>query len=174
MAETQALMGIFQDIDRVVLALDRLRELGIAEGDLQVLSSRPYSPAILGRPTPKTRLPLIIVGGAILGFLVGVFLAYGSPNLYIIHVGDQAVVPGPPTAIVLYELTMIGIVLGTFVGMLWQSGFLFRDPQYHELALADGRIGVLVRCQPEQKDAVRAALEAEGAERVSEPERKAL
>jgi hypothetical protein len=174
MVEPITVMGLFQDIDRVAQVLERLRGLGLAEEDLQVLSSLPYSPAMLGRPAPRTRLPWIIVGGAILGFLAGLFLAFGSPNLYVIHVGGQPVVPGPPTAIVLYELTMIGIVLGTFVGLLWQSGFLFRDPRHHEPAVADGRIGVLVRCRPEQRDAVRAALEAEGAEKVGEPERKAL
>jgi hypothetical protein len=174
MAEPQTLMGIFQDVDRVVVALDRLRELGIAEGKMEVLSSVPYSPAILGRPVPKTRLPLLVPLSALAGLLLGAFLAFVTPYLYVVRVGFQPVIAEPPSVIVLYECTMLGLVLGTFGGLLWQAGLLFRDPQHHDPILTDGRIGVLVHCRPEQKDAVRAALETEGAEKVTEPERKAL
>lgn len=170
MAESIALMGLFQDIDRVVVVLDRLRALGIAEGKLEVHSSLPYSPEILGRPAPKTRLPLIVPLFALVGFLAGAFLAFVTPYLYVIHVGGQPVVPGPPSVIVLYECTMIGLILGAFGGTLWQGGMLFRDPQRHEPAITDGRIGVLVRCRPEQVPEVRAAFESEGAEKVTEPE----
>jgi len=174
MAEPIAVMGLFQDIDRVVVALDRLRALGIAEGKMEVLSSLPYSPEILGRPAPKTKLPLIIPLCALAGFLLGAFLAFVTPYLYVIQVGGQPVIPEPPSAIVLYECTMIGLILGTFGGLLWQGGLLFRTPQHHEPSITDGRIGVLVHCRPEQKDAVRAALEAEGAEKVTAPEQVLL
>jgi hypothetical protein len=174
MASTSTLMGIFQDVDRAVVALDRLRALGIAEGKMEVHSSLPYSAEILGRPAPKTRLPLIIPLFALAGFLAGAFLAFVTPYLYVIHVGGQAVTPGPPSVIVLYECTMIGLVLGTFGGLLWQGGFLFRDPQRHEPAITDGHIGVLVHCRPEQEAAVRAALESEGAEKITAPECAAL
>jgi hypothetical protein len=163
-------MGVFQDIDHVVVALDRLRALGIAEGKMEVHSSLPYSPEILGRPEPKTRLPLIIPLFALAGLLAGAFLAFVTPYLYVIHVGGQPVIPEPPSAIVLYECTMIGLILGTFGGMLWQGGMLFRDPQHHEPAITDGCIGVLVHCRPEQVQEVRAALESEGAEKITEPE----
>ena len=174
MAEPISVMGLFQDVDRAVVALDRLRALGIAEGKMEVHSSLPYSPAILGRPAPRTRLPLIIPLSALAGLLVGAFLAFVTPYLYIVSVGGQPVIPEPPTAIVLYECTMIGLILGTFGGLLWQGGFLFRSPQHHEPTISDGRIGVLVHCRPEQKDAVRTALESEGAEKVTEPECSAL
>ena len=108
-------MGRFRDVDRVADALEQLREFGISEEQVEVLSGLPFSAAILGLKHRKTILPLISVGSAVVGFGAGLFFTVVSPNLYVVRVGGQPVVPIPPTALLQFEFTMIFLILGTFL-----------------------------------------------------------
>lgn len=172
MAETTVLMGLFEDMEKAVATLDALRALGIPDAQIDLLSSLPYSHKILGRPPVKLRLPTVSVVMAAAGLLTGVFFAVVTPNLYVVRVGGQGVVPGPPTAIVLFELTMLFLIIGTFFGMLFLNNLPDHQLAYYDLPLTDGRIGVVIQCTPEQSEVARALLESEGAEHVHEPERR--
>ncbi len=175
MSDSTVLMGLFPDVDKTAAALDRLRALGIPEEDLSVLSGLPYSAEILGRPHVKSRLPRISLVSAAAGLLVGIFLAVVTPYLYVIRVGGQPVVPEPPTAIVLYELTMIFLILGTFGGLLFLNRVHERPAEdYYDPDLTAGRVGIVVRCPPGKAETVREFLQAEGAEKVDEAVRRPL
>jgi len=167
-------MGTFQDVERAAEALEELRTVGLADDDITVLSSIPYSHEILGRPHKTVKLPYVSLACAIVGLLVGIFYAGVSPNLYVIPVGGQPTVPGPPTAVLLYAFTMVFLIIGTFLGMLWLNGFPSFEPQYYEPKLYDGRIALILRCTAAQKEAARAVLESQQAENIHEPERRSL
>ena len=174
MGDSSVLMATFQDLDRTTDALDGLRGLGIADRDIELSSSVPYSAEMLGRPKRKTVLPIISLISAILGFGVGLFYTVGTPNLYPLMVGGQPFVPGPPTALLLYEFTMLFLLIGTFLGMLWINLFPSYGPQYYDRKLTDGRIALVLRCRPDQKEASRVVLEDQEAEDIGEPERRPL
>jgi hypothetical protein len=174
MQDATVLMGLFQDVGRVADTLDKLREVGLADDDITVLSSVPYSHEMLGRPHKTAILPYISLASAVAGLLVGIFYAGVTPNLYVIPVGGQPTVPAPPTAVLLYAFTMVFLIIGTFVGMLWLNGFPSFEPQYYDSKLPDGRIGLVLRCAPEHKEAARAVLEAQKAENIHEAKRRSL
>lgn len=173
--ETKArVMGSFTEIEPTVDALDALRGLGIADDQISVMSSLPYSTNILGRPSVRTRLPLISLVSAVLGLLAGIFFTVITPHLYIIRVGGQPIVPFPPTALLMYEFIMLLLIVGTFGGFLALNHFPSSEPQYYDPRLNDGRISILVECPADQRADAVAALEAHGAEDVHEPERREL
>lgn len=174
MADSIVLMGLFRDADPTAETLERLRRLGISDYDIAVLSSIPFPARVLGRPMVWERLPWISLAGAFVGFLVGIFLNAGTPLLYTIRVGGQAVIPIPPTLVLTYEFTMMGLIVSTFLGVLWESFFPSYGPKYYDRLLSHGRIGVVFRCPAEQEEAARAILQAQGAERVYRPERRPL
>jgi hypothetical protein len=174
MSNQAVLMGSFREIDPTVDTLDRLRELGISDGDISVLSGLPYSSEVLGRPHIRTWLPLISLTSALLGFLTGLFFTVMTPYLYIIRVGGQPIVPVPPTVLLLYEFTMLFLIVGTFGGFLVLNRFPSREAEYYDDRVNEGRISLLVRCADEQKEEARAILEAHGAEDIHEPERRKL
>ncbi len=171
---TKLVMGSFREIEPAVDALDHLRTLGISEERISVMSSLPYSPAILGRPSVRTRLPLISLVSALLGLVTGLFFTVITPNLYIIRVGGQPIVPFPPTALLLYEFIMLFLIVGTFGGFLVLNRFPSSKPQPYDDKLNDGRISILVHCPAERAADTAAALEGLGAEDVHEPERREL
>ncbi len=172
--DSMVLMGTFQDLDRAVEALDQLREVGLSDDDITVLSSVPLSHKILGRPHKLPKLPFISLIFAGLGLLVGVFYTTISPNLYVIRVGGQPIVPAPPTAVLLYEFAMLFLVVGTFIGMLWLNGFPALGPEYYDAKLTDGRIGLILHCLPDKHQAAQGILLQQGAENVHHPERRPL
>jgi hypothetical protein len=57
------------------------------------------------------------MGSAVAGLLAGLFLTIVVPRLYVIQVGNQPVSPVPTTALIVYEVIMLVMVLGTFLGI---------------------------------------------------------
>jgi hypothetical protein len=167
-------MGSFRDVEPTSDALDELRARGITDDEVTVLSSLPYSAKILGRPSVRTRLPRISLASALTGLLAGVFFTIITPYLYIIRVGGQPIAPFPPTFLLLYEFTMLLLILGTFGGFLVLNHFPTSEPEYYDPKLSDGRISLVIRCPADKKAEAVAALEAHGAEEIHEPERREL
>lgn len=174
MDESIVLLGLFRDPDTTAETLDKLRGMGITDHDIAVISSVPYPARVLGRPMVWERLPWISLSGAFVGFLIGVFLNAGTPLLYTIRVGGQPVIPIPPSLVLTYEFTMMGLIVSTFLGVLWESFFPSYGPKYYHRLLSHGRVGILFRCPAEKEAEARAMLEAQGAERVFKPERRPL
>ena len=174
MDESVVLMGLFTDVNPVADTLDKLREIGIGDHDISVVSGVPYPAHVLGRPMTWERLPLISLGGALFGFAIGIFLNAGTPMLYSIRVGGQPLIPIPPTAVLTYEFTMMGLIVATFLGVLWESVFPSYGPKYYDPAIAAGRIGVLFRCSPAQEVLARSILTEHGAESIQKPEQRPL
>jgi len=170
MTEETTVMGSFQDLDSAADTLDALRALGIADTDMTVLSSLPYSHKILGRPEIKTWLPFISMGSALAGLLVGAFFTIVTPHLYVIRVGGQPIVPVPTTAVLLFEFTMLFLVLGTFVGVVALNSLRQPGPAYDGPSLSDDRIGILLRSSGSQLEAAREVLLVHGAENVHVPQ----
>ena len=167
-------MGRFQDVSFAADTLDKLRQAGVEDDSIEVISGFPFSPEMLGRPHKTTILPAISLGSAALGFLVGLFMTVGTPNLYVAHVGGQPVVPIPPTALLQFEFTMIFLILGTFLGFLWLNLFPNLKPTLYDAKVSDGEIGLLVHCSAEQKEQVLAVLESQHALNIHEPEWRTL
>ena len=166
MADSIVLMGSFHKLERAADTLDQLRTLGVSDGDITVLSSLPYSAKALGRPEVKSRLSLVTMASAAAGLLIGLFFTVVTPYLYVIRVGGQPIVPTPTTALLLYEFTMLLLVLGTFVGVLALNNLPVSGPKYDGPALIDDRIGLLFRCPEEREESARAILESQGAQDV--------
>ena len=173
MSESVVVMGLLGELDAAVVALDRLREMGIADDDISVVSGMSYSAEALGRPQGRSRVPRLALAGVACGVLLGLFLTVATPHLYTIHVGGQAVVPGPPTAVLMFESVMVCLVLGTFLGMVGLNRETAQEQSFYTPAISNGQIGVVLHCGPAQEEAARAALVAAGAQIVEQTERRA-
>jgi hypothetical protein len=133
----------------------------------------PYSAEALGRPHARSRVPTLALIGAGVGVLLGLFLTVVTPHLYTLQVGGQEVVPGPPTAVLMYESIMLCLVLGTFLGMAGLNRETAGEQALYTPAISNGQIGVVLHCAPAQEEAARAALVAAGAEIIEQSERRA-
>lgn len=144
MAEYQVL-GLFEDVDPAANAIEALRKLGVSDRKISVLSAFPYTPKMLGRKHSHHRLMPIALTGALMGFMGAIFLTVIMPQLYPIVVGGRDIVNIPPSLIIMFELTMLGVIVGTFIGFLIEGGFPYFGPKLYDKRIAEGYIGVLAQ-----------------------------
>jgi len=170
------LLAVFPDLEPAANAIEQLRTLGVHDDCMNVISGVPVTEAMLGRPHQWTNVPRIAMGGAILGFSGGFFLAFISPYIYPypIQVSTQAFVPGPPSVVVLFELTMLGMLLSTFLGVFLDSFFPNYRPMKYVPEISDGKIAILVECPHADEKKITDALNKMGAESVKPAEAQHL
>jgi hypothetical protein len=178
MTESKAvdLLAVFPDLEPAANAIEHLRSIGVHDDCMNVISGIPVTEAMLGRPHQWTNVPRIAMGGAILGFGAGFFLAFITPYIYPypIQVSTQAFIPGPPSVVVLFELTMLGMLLSTFLGVFLDSFFPNYRPMKYVPEVSDGKIAILVECTHVEEQKVTDALKKMGAESVKPAEAQHL
>ena len=174
MPDSTMLLAVFEDIEPAANGIEKLHELGIADDQMNVISGIPIRPAILDRPSALTNVSRIGLTGAILGFLLGIFFIWGTPFLFPLHVGGQPVYPFPQLFIIVFEMTMLGLMGLSFLGMFVDSGFPSYTPKEYVPEISDGRIAVLFRCKSDEQKKFVDTLMKLGAESVKPAEARQL
>jgi hypothetical protein len=174
MAETKTLMALFEDIDPAADGIDKIRELGVSNDEMNVISGIPVTEPMLGRPHVWTNVPRLALGGSLAGFAIGLFLTVGTKFLYPISVGGQPFVSVPPTIVIVFEMTMLGLLISTFLGVFLDSYFPSYAPKEYVAEISDGKIAVIFDCPAEKEDQFIQELKALGAEDVVEAEAQQL
>jgi len=162
MAEVQ-LLGLFHEAASAAEALDQLRQLGVPDGKVTVMSGTPYTPEMLGRPKPRHGLGRITLTGSVLGLLGALFLTAGIFLLYQLNAGGQPLIPIPPSLIVFFEVTMLGTMGLTFVGLWIVNGFPNFRPHLYDKRITEGALGVVVTVDEALSGQAEAAMKACGA-----------
>jgi mono/diheme cytochrome c family protein len=157
------LLGLYRDLTPATDGVAALRQLGIANDRISVLSAFPYPLRALGRPRLRDRLALITAIGAAVGFLLGIFIMVGVANLYPLDVGGQPLVPGPPSIVIVYEFTLLSML--AFVFTAFALGI--RTPAYWSQAydprLTEDSFGILAGVSERQIEEAEDALRLSGA-----------
>jgi hypothetical protein len=174
MAERKTFLALFTDIDPAVEALDRMREHGISDDEMTVISGIPLTEHILGRPRVWSNVPRLALGGAFAGFLFGIFLAAGIPYLYPLKIGGQGLVSGAPTVVLLFEMTMLGLLASTFLGVFLDSAYPSFLPKEYIPEISDGKIAILYTITDDQETEIEDLLSSSGVESIAPAERHTL
>jgi hypothetical protein len=174
MDETAELIAVFQEPAETAEAIDALLGVGVADDQIVVMSGVPYPEGALGRHVEWTRLPYIVLAGALGGMLVGLFLAVITPHLYRLDVGGHPPVGFPPAAIIIFVFTMMATIISTFLGVLWEMNFPEFGPKAYDKRVTDGDLAVLVEFPDDLTDKVRELLERYGARDIRTPELETL
>jgi hypothetical protein len=170
MTETKNLLALFEDIDPAAEAIEKLRGMGIQDGDMNIISGVPVTEAMLGRPRQWSNVSRLALGGAVAGSLIGLFLAVGTTLLYKIPVGGQPFFPGAPDIVVFFEMTMLGMLVSTFLGVFLDSYFPSYRPKEYVPEISNGKIAVLFNCPAEKEEEFTTAMTNLGAQSVKPAE----
>lgn len=169
-------LALFKEdqINQASEAIASLRKLGIRDKEISIISGVPYSEKILGRPMSWTRVPLIAILGAGGGLVTAVTLAFGTVYLYPLRVGGQPLYAIPTSIVVIFELTMLGLMLSTFLGVFIETISPSFGPKGYHPKVSDGQIAILFECPQKLEQNVHQILSDLGAEIVHQSEVKNL
>jgi mono/diheme cytochrome c family protein len=162
MANTSVL-GLFHEATPTADAVDGLRQLGVPDEQITIMSGIPYREEMLGRPREPRPVGLIALVGAVIGLVAGLFLSVGIFLLYPLHQGGQPVVPIPPSLIIIFETTMLGTMWAAFFGLLGASRFPAMKAEAYDPRITEGHIGILATVPAAQVEEVASLLQANGA-----------
>jgi hypothetical protein len=168
------LLALFQDIDPAAEAIDKLHEMGVTDEKLNVISGIPVTHKMLGRPHPWTNVSRLALGGAVAGFITGLFLNFGTPLLYNVSVGGQYITPIPPGLIIVFEMTMLFALLATFLGVFLDSFFPNYGPMEYVPEISDGKIGLFFKVPQDDQQKFTEVMNQMGAESVIPTEARQL
>jgi mono/diheme cytochrome c family protein len=157
------LLGLFHDAGPTADAIEQLRELGVPDEKITVMSGVPYRADMLGRPRPKGKVGWIAVTGTGVGLATALILTLSSYLLYPIQQGGQPLIPVPPTLIILFEFTMLGTMWAAFIGLLLQNRFPKLQSQLYDPRITEGHIGVAAEVDSALAARVEQILTANGA-----------
>ncbi len=163
--QTAPVFALVDDIDTAARIIEDLQRIGVRDDQMEVMSGLPIDHAVLGRPKIPERMTIITPVGAVVGFITGVLATFGTVALYSVRVGGHGYFAIPPKIVIMYELTMLGIILSTFfAGTFWQSGLLPFRRKIYDPDVSDGRIGILISVTGDLRQRVLDVLQHWGAE----------
>jgi hypothetical protein len=174
MENALTLLALFTDIDPAAAAVDKLHELDIPDNRLDIISGIPISEHILGRPKVSSSIPRLAMGGAFIGMILALFLIFGIPELFPLHVGGQPLLPYPVLYIVTFELGMLGLMGTAFIGLFIAGRLPTYEPKIYVPEISDGKIAVVITCPPEKEEEIEKAMSSVGAEWVRKVEEKEI
>ncbi len=160
------LLGLFRDANAAADAGDALKGAGISENDYDFLTDSPYPEGAFGEREEKHRIYLFPFIGALLGLTSGVLLTSMTQFAYPLVTGGKPILSLPPMAIVTYEGTMLGAILFTVLGIMFESRLPKPKLGLYDNRITEGFIGVLVNTEEDQHNQVQELMTQAGAVEV--------
>jgi hypothetical protein len=142
------LMAFFKSEELFPPLLDHLRQCGISDDHMEIISSLPIEPPLLHR---HTRLPLYVIAilGGMVGIGLGIFLAGGTALLYPIPTGGKPHAAPMVIGLISFGTMMLAAIVCTFLAMTGRIVFVhpFFDLQ-HDSRIDEGMIGLAIEVKP--------------------------
>jgi len=167
MLKQKSIIGVYTDENAAADALDALSSAGYETNEYEILTGTPYPDGTFGEHEPKHTLyrwPLI---GAACGFIVGLMLTVGTQLAYPLVTGGKPVLGIPPMAIIMYEGTMLGAIIFTIIGILFESRLPRLFMGAYDTRITEGYIGITVTTSPERVEKAEEVLQNAGAQDIS-------
>ena len=157
------ILALYQDPNQAADAGDGLKSAGIPDTDYDFLTDAPYPEGAFGEREEKHRLYLFPFIGALLGLTSGILLTSMTQMAYPLVTGGKPILSLPPMAVVSYEGTMLGAILFTVLGIIFESRLPKLKMGLYDTRITEGYIGVLVQAEEDQHDRLSNVLTQAGA-----------
>lgn len=139
----RSLLGLYADADSAARAVTALRQAGVQQGDIEILTDTPYPEGAFGEQHVQHRLYVFPLIGAACGFAVGLLLTIGTQIDYPLVTGGKPILSIPPMFNVMYEGTMLGAIIFTVLGIIFESRLPWFGGTPYDPRISAGMIGVL-------------------------------
>ena len=135
----KAVYGLYADGQSAQQAVNRLRAAGLADRQITILSAQPMEDFEFGHIDKKNWLWWIACGGGLLGMAAAFGLTWLTEMSWPINVGGLPIYAWWPNLIIIFEMTMLGAILATVIGLAITAG-LGRGGGLYDPEVTDGSI----------------------------------
>ena len=160
------LLGLFQEPQQVADAMNELKGNEFAPENLDIYSGSPFPEGAFGEHDPGHRLFMFPLMGAIIGFSLGLLFTAGTQIAYPLITGGKPLLSIPPMTIIMYENTMLGAIIFTVLGVLFESRLPKRSLGLYDERITEGYIGIIVDCPQDKVAQAESLMKSAGAEEV--------
>jgi hypothetical protein len=157
----KAVYALYPDPTAAQRAVNGLREAGVADGDITIISAEPIERHELGHRDHETYMFWIAAGGGILGLAFATWLTRMTELSWPLNTGNMPIVAWWPNLIIMFELTMLGGIIAAVITLLVTGGLPNWKPTLYDPEVSDGKI--LVGVENPRSDSMPAIERALGA-----------
>ena len=162
-----AIYGLYNSPETAQRAVNGLRAAGVANADIQVMSSEPFEEYEFSHKDSATWMHWMAGLGGVVGLTGAYLLTTITQRSWPLKTSGMPIVAPWPNLIVMFEMTMLGAILATVLTLFVSAKLPRRLPRLYDPAVSDGYI--LVGVQRPASDltaSMTTALEAAGEGRV--------
>lgn len=163
----RSVLGLFTDENVAADALDSLKGEGYSSAEYEILTGTPYPEGTFGEEEPVHKLYRWPLMGAACGFIIGLLLTTGTQLAYPLVTGGKPILGIPPMAIIIYEGTMLGSIIFTVIGVIFESRLPRMFMGAYDTRITEGYIGVAVTTEEDRVGAAEEVLRQVGAEDIT-------
>ncbi len=144
-----AIYGLYDNPDAAQRAVDGLRAAGVADADIQVMSSEPFEEYEFGHKDSATWIHWIAGLGGVVGLTGSYLLTTITQQSWPLKTSGMPIVAPWPNLIVMFEMTMLGAILATVLTLFVSAKLPKRMPALYDPEVSNGYIlvGVQQACQ---------------------------
>ena len=162
----KSLYGLYASGQSAQEAVNRLRAAGLTDAQITIASAQPMEDFEFGHIDKRSWLWWIACGGGLLGMLAAFGLTWLTAMSWPINVGGLPIYAWWPNLIIIFEMTMLGAILATVIGLVVSAG-LGRSRGLYDPEVTDGNILVGVENPADDKlEELQKALESPAGARV--------
>jgi hypothetical protein len=137
-SRADALLGIYATAESATRALAALRAAGWPPSHVDILTDSPYPEGTFGEEPARHHLYVFPLVGAACGLVVGLLLTIGVQLSYPLVQGGKPLLSIPPMINVLYEGALLGAILLTVIGVVFESRLPDFSGDPHDARIGDG------------------------------------
>jgi Protein of unknown function (DUF3341) len=167
MATPPAIYGLFPSPESAERGMSALRAAGVSPGKIVVMSDEPFDDFSFSQTGKSVAMPWLAVAGGIVGGTCGFLLARLTQEAYPLITGGMPLLSSWPTAIVTYELTMMGAVVTTIITLIVTTKLPNWKPKLYDPEVSNGKILIgMIDPSAEQRQDLEKRLRDAGAAEV--------
>ena len=136
----KAIYALYPNGQSAQQGVNRLRQAGLDDREITILSGQPMEDYEFGSIDRDTWMWWIACGGGLIGMASAFGLAWVSEMWWPIDVGGLPTWAWWPNLIIIFELTMLGVILATVIALVVAAGLGRGGPRLYDPAVSDGKI----------------------------------
>jgi len=160
------MLALFKEEEKAAKATEALEKAGHTNENFDILTGSPYPEGAFGEAEPKHHLYVYPLVGAFVGFTMGLLLTIATQSAWPLVVGGKPILSIPAMMIPMYEGTMLGAILFTIGGIIFESRLPNLKGGLYDPRITEGYVGITIEVPKKNAGELQKLLENAGAEEV--------